>query len=326
MKSSEKITVVIAVKNREKAVLRTLDSIARQTLLPARVIVVDNGSTDGTVEAVSAWAVSHPEVFLTLADESAPGAAAARNRGLQLVDTPFVMFFDSDDTMMPDHLERIERFAELVPDADLIYFDRMEIDDNGWSRVLGSDDSDLLRAQILDCPFATIGFAAATDLVRRAGAWDAGLMRWNDYELGVRLVLECRKARKLAGDPRVRIARSPDSISSRSYHESAHDLECALDRIALALRRAGKLHEVAYVYGRRAALAALYGREKAYGESRRLLDSAFNQPPGGLKTLVALQLINLSVRLTGHGSSMIVRLMMRKKKPKQRRKNSLATE
>lgn len=326
MKRSDRITVVIAVKNREKEVLKTLDSIARQTLLPARIIAVDNGSTDATADSVTAWAGAHPEVPVTLASETAPGAAAARNCGLRLVDTPFVMFFDSDDVMLHDHLGRIERFIELVPDADLIYFDRVEIDDDGWTHVLGSDDSDLLRAQILDCPLATTGYVAETALVRQAGEWDEELMRWNDYELGVRLALECRKARKLAGDPRVRIARSRDSISGRSYHESAGDLERALDRIALALRRAGKLHEVAYVYGRRAALAAHYGREKAVDESRRLLDSVFDHPPGGMKTLVALQLINLAVRLTGHGSSMIARLVMRKKKPKQRRKNSLTTE
>ena len=55
------LTVVIPVRNRENLVIRCLDSVKRQTLRPLNVIVVDNGSTDGTWKAVEGWIARNAE-------------------------------------------------------------------------------------------------------------------------------------------------------------------------------------------------------------------------------------------------------------------------
>ena len=55
------LTVVIPVRNRENLVIRCLDSVKRQTLRPLNVIVVDNGSTDGTWKAVEGWIARYAE-------------------------------------------------------------------------------------------------------------------------------------------------------------------------------------------------------------------------------------------------------------------------
>ena len=54
------LTVVIPVRNRENLIIRCLDSVKRQTLRPLNVIVVDNGSTDGTWKALSLIHISEP--------------------------------------------------------------------------------------------------------------------------------------------------------------------------------------------------------------------------------------------------------------------------
>lgn len=319
MKQSEKISVVIPVLQRVRLVVRCLDSIAAQTMLPAQVIVVDNGSTDGTPQAVEEWAAGHNELPLKFLNCERKGASAARNTGLESVATDYVMFFDSDDVMLPGHIARVDEFLGIVPDLDIVYFDRGVRDDDHWTRVLGVNDSDPLRGHLLDCSLATTAYAARTDLVRRAGAWDEDLPRWNDYELGTRMLLEAKTVRKLAGEPSLLMYPQEDSITGKDYSHSAPALERALDLTAMALRKAGRLHHLKYVYARRSTLAALYAREGNAEGARRLLATALDNPPGGLGTLMTLQLINLSVRLSGHGGSALARMLMREKKPTERK-------
>lgn len=326
MNRADNITVVVPVRNRAELVCRTLDSIAGQTMTPARIIVVDNGSDDNTREIVEKWAAEHDGLDVMLIDEPKSGASAARNAGLAKVETEYVAFFDSDDVMMPKHLERVAEFMGILGDAELVFFDRAIREDEGWTQVKGSDDQDLLRGHLLHCSLSTTAYVANTELVRRAGGWDEELPRWNDYELGVRLLLEAKKVRKLAGEPTVTIFPQDDSISSGGFARSARDLERALDRVATDLRKAGKLHHVKYVYARRAILAALIAREGDTDEARRLLDAALNNPPGGLKTLMSLQIINMTVRVFGHGGAALAAMLIKEKKPRSRRKDSLAKE
>ena len=118
------VTVVVPVYNRASLALRTLDSIAAQQPCP-RLIVVDNNSTDCTFEAVSRWAeLRRSEEFpIEVTVETAKGAAAARQKGLTMVETPYVMFFDSDDEMLPGHIRRFVEAADSHPKADIIGWD-----------------------------------------------------------------------------------------------------------------------------------------------------------------------------------------------------------
>ena len=100
MMTENHASIVVPVYNRATAIVRCLDSIAMQRGVEAfSVIVVDNNSTDGSAAAVSAWHDAHSEIDLMQVTETRQGAAAARNKGLNMVTTPYVMFFDSDDEM-----------------------------------------------------------------------------------------------------------------------------------------------------------------------------------------------------------------------------------
>ena len=78
------ISIIIPVYNRASLVIRTLDSIAAQTLQPDRIIVVDNNSSDGSYDAVKRWMDAYSGTArCTLLTERKPGAAAARNKGLR---------------------------------------------------------------------------------------------------------------------------------------------------------------------------------------------------------------------------------------------------
>lgn len=96
-----KISIIIPTYNRRHLIGQTLDSILRQTLPPYEIIVVDDGSTDGTPEWLAQIYGSQVKVVRNLGK----GPGAARNMGFSLSTGDYIKFFDSDDWMSPNSLE-----------------------------------------------------------------------------------------------------------------------------------------------------------------------------------------------------------------------------
>ncbi|MFT3860238.1 glycosyltransferase family 2 protein [Micropruina sp.] len=102
------VTVVVPAHNVERYLPACLDSLLAQSVWPdCRVIVVDDGSTDATGAFADAYAARHSSITVVHQPNAGPGAGAARNRGLDLADTEFVLFLDGDD-------ELTERAVELL--------------------------------------------------------------------------------------------------------------------------------------------------------------------------------------------------------------------
>jgi glycosyltransferase involved in cell wall biosynthesis len=95
------ISVVVPVFDRARSLARALASIAHQALPPREVIVVDDGSRDGSGEVAARAGVR----VLTHAENQ--GQVAARNTGVAAATQPWVAFLDSDDEWLPDHLEEL---------------------------------------------------------------------------------------------------------------------------------------------------------------------------------------------------------------------------
>lgn len=111
------ISVVIPVFNRERTIGRAIESALTQTRSPMEVVVVDDGSTDNTAAAVAAYR----EKVRYVHQENA-GAAAARNRGVELSNAPWVAFLDSDDYWFDDHLARMAEAIGHTEGAASFYF------------------------------------------------------------------------------------------------------------------------------------------------------------------------------------------------------------
>src|SRR5690606_27942020 len=93
------VTVVVPAFNAAPFLGVTLEALLTQTIVPEQIIVVDDGSTDGTAAIAEQMGVR-----LIRQDQKGPGAA--RNRGLELAQTEFVAFCDADDWYVPNKLER----------------------------------------------------------------------------------------------------------------------------------------------------------------------------------------------------------------------------
>ncbi|WP_160165774.1 CDP-glycerol glycerophosphotransferase family protein [Actinoplanes sp. OR16] len=97
---------MIPVYNVEDYLQETLDSVAAQTVFDkTHVILVDDGSTDSSYEIATAFAELHPNVTAIQQENAGPGVA--RNRAMDMAETPYIAFCDSDDLMPPGALERL---------------------------------------------------------------------------------------------------------------------------------------------------------------------------------------------------------------------------
>src|SRR5262245_30498803 len=95
-----KATVIIPCHNVEDYVVECLGSVCEQGAVVHHIYCVNNNSSDRTVEIIEAWQVEHPDVKLTLLDESKPSASAARNAPLAHVETEWIQFLDADDLLL----------------------------------------------------------------------------------------------------------------------------------------------------------------------------------------------------------------------------------
>ncbi|MDX5327067.1 MAG: glycosyltransferase [Bacteroidota bacterium] len=101
-------SVVIPVHNGSRFIHDALDSLDQQTMRDFEVILVDDGSTDDSLEIIQAWAHAKKDNKVTVISQSNLGLGAARNRGVEKASGTWLVFLDADDRWVPDKLERIE--------------------------------------------------------------------------------------------------------------------------------------------------------------------------------------------------------------------------
>ena len=112
--------------NRAKFICAAIDSVLAQTCDCYEIIVVDDGSTDGTASLLGPYLDR-----ITLVQQPNRGVAAARNHGIRLSRGEFVCFLDSDDLWMEDKLRQQLQFADAHPEYGLIATEITSFDEGG---------------------------------------------------------------------------------------------------------------------------------------------------------------------------------------------------
>lgn len=107
------ISVVIPLYNKENYIYRTITSVLNQSVLPAEIIVVDDGSTDCSANEVAK--INNSRVRLVRQKNA--GEGAARNRGIAEAKSEMVAFLDADDEWKPNFLLHIQRLYNNFPDC-----------------------------------------------------------------------------------------------------------------------------------------------------------------------------------------------------------------
>ena len=183
-----KLSIVVPVWNRAKMVRRTLDSIAASVHRGFELLIVDNGSTDDSLAVCERWAWEHRDdgFPIRVLTELQHGASIARNRGLQECRTEYIYFFDSDDLFSNDFIAKV--LPVLDGEVDVVCVPvRQEVNDCTKPRPFSACSDAYVH--VLNSMLSTQSMVLRADYLRRIGAWNENLTTWDDWELGVRVLL-----------------------------------------------------------------------------------------------------------------------------------------
>ena len=212
------VTIVIPVYNRATYLPRLFRSLQTVSYEGKRAILVDNGSEDGSWTLCQEFARS-ANFPVQVLQEPAQGASHARNAGLQACQTPWVYFFDSDDELSPDFLDKV---MPLCPGHDAVFLPTRMILPDGQARVRPFQPVFSASYQILSSMLNSPSMLLRTDWLRNLGGWDAQLSVWDDWELGIRVLLAQPRARWYDGEAFHSLYVHGNSITGPSM---SHNLE-----------------------------------------------------------------------------------------------------
>ena len=229
----EELTIVIPYFNREQFLPRTFRSLERSTRRAARLIFVDNGSQDGSRALCEDFARRHPEQDILLLSESRSGAAIARNTGLAEVKTPWTYFFDSDDELSPRFIEQMEQTLKehAEQNFDVIAFRTVMVHPDGSMTQRQSMFNEFATDQILMSQLVTQNLFVRTDFLRRIGGWNEQLREWDDWELGIRVLVGSGKVLWLRDCAYHRIYLHPDSLTGKNFLTTCRGIDVAMQSV-----------------------------------------------------------------------------------------------
>jgi glycosyltransferase involved in cell wall biosynthesis/SAM-dependent methyltransferase len=194
-----KVSVIIPVFNGQQFIGKAIDSVLHQTYLPAEIIVVDDGSTDGTADIVKGF--FHPVVKILYVSKKHGGASSARNLGILRSKSELLAFLDADDVWERDKLQRQVEVFQKTSDQTLgvVYCDYGNISPEGLelenfrgfvvdphvkgrvyekllsgNKIAGSDSAVLVRRECF----------------QRQGLFDEQLVTCEDWDMWLRIAKE----------------------------------------------------------------------------------------------------------------------------------------
>ncbi|WP_130649331.1 glycosyltransferase family 2 protein [Egicoccus halophilus] len=181
------VSVLVPTYNRVHLLTRALDSALRQTMADLEVLVVDDGSTDGTQPVVA----NHPDPRVRyLRQVPNQGVSAARNRGIRAARGDYLAFLDSDDEWFPDKLARqMRRFAALPASVAMVYAGVEDDDGLGNRRPRRATHQGDLHAQLLrrNVVHGTSSVVLRREVVATVGFFDESIPAIEDYEYWLRV-------------------------------------------------------------------------------------------------------------------------------------------
>ena len=289
------VSIIIPVYNRAKIVERTLLSVLDQSYRPLHLILVDNCSEDDTLRVLNDFKNRHEssDFKVTVLQEPVHTAGAARNRGFSAATGQWVLFFDSDDVMAPDLVEQYMRKQESCGGTPQVIITKARlVRADGSKCVLPFHKGDELANHLLHGMLATQRYAVRRDFFALTDGWNPSLPGWNDWEMGVRLLLaQPRVAYLEPAEPLVFINETGSaSITGTEFHSRQGQWEHVIDLMGQTIEVSSIDNKERYALlleYRKVVLAAHYRREGFNNLAEPLYREAF----GKLKRRRLLRLI-----------------------------------
>ena len=260
------VSIIIPCFDGEKLVAEAIQSALDQTYPNKEVIVIDDGSTDGSLDVIKSFGDQ-------IRWETGPnkGACAARNRGLKLARGAWIQFLDADDLLHADKLEK--QMPVCLREAPRIVYCGREV-----VPVEPSEDPrEFALVKIIDT--CTPVYQAST--LRAVGGYREGLSCAQDYELHLRLALDGASFARME-DVLVNKRRQASSVSSDST-KVLEQFRALWWEAHATMEKRGLLTDTRRraLAGRMAGAGRAYLRHGRPGEARACFADARRMDPGG---------------------------------------------
>lgn len=197
---SKMISVIIPLYNKETLISKTIQSVLSQSYSDYEVIVINDGSSDNSVNVVEAF---HSEKIRIISQKNA-GVSAARNRGIEEAQGEYVAFLDADDEWSPDYLENQMSLAHQFPECDVVAHSYVFCRNGAMvhPRLNGvpfSGDEGVLEnyfkvSCLSDPPISTISVMVKRCAIKKVGGFPVGIKSGEDLLVWARLALQFKIA------------------------------------------------------------------------------------------------------------------------------------
>jgi glycosyltransferase involved in cell wall biosynthesis len=223
------VTAIIPVHNGEAYIENAIASVAAQTVLPQQLVVIDDGSTDGSAEAIArAQSKYGAALDITVVRQDNAGQSAARNAAAALATGDLLAFLDQDDLWHDDHLSRLTAPFETRPSLGFCYSDFDEVDGDGnWvvRRYMEAHRIEHPRKTIMQWIRSDTMVLPSATVVRRSafehvGGFDPTLVGYEDDDLWIRLFRAGYTSHFVARSLTVFRVHSTSSSTRASFRES----------------------------------------------------------------------------------------------------------
>lgn len=256
--------MVIPTYNRRELVCRAIDSVLAQDLPVEDVIVVDDGSVDGTGQ----WLVERYAGRIRYLWQENAGVSAARNRGMAIARGRYITLLDSDDLWLPaktrlqaEWLERHPGYGMVVCDVTRVDRHEREIDVLQRRRIM-PEDGWALPWIIHDPVLVPASVMLRREVLDDVGGFDEALRTAEDLEFHLRVARAWRIG--VVAEPLVRAMRGHEGLSAlaTSYDDYLSVIEQALEAARGQVDEADRLRALAGAYASNARGLVLDGRWK----------------------------------------------------------------
>lgn len=232
--SRPKVSVIIPTFNRRELVVKAIDCVLAQTFPVEDIVVVDDGSTDGTAEALAQAYGDR----IRLVRQANAGVSAARNRGLEMARGEFISLLDSDDLWLPEKTERQVGFLEAHPGFGMVLCDIMQVDRDGHDiapihrRDFIPEDGPVLKWVLRQPALAPLSAMFRREVYETVGGFDVALRTAEDIDFHLRVAR--RWPIGVVSEELVRAMRGHDGLSAleRTYA----DYQLVVERFAAQCR------------------------------------------------------------------------------------------
>ncbi|MGE3332904.1 MAG: glycosyltransferase [Rhodospirillaceae bacterium] len=246
------VSTIIPAYNARRFIERALLSALSQNVPRAEVLVIDDGSTDGTREIVKTY---EPRGVRLICREERGGAAAARNTGLQAATGEYIAFLDADDEWLPAKINRQLAILNAHPQMTFVSCRATLIDENGvdtgdiYRGAAPASGIEGWRTLLAHPCVATPSVLARRSAIIAAGAFNKWLPVAEDQDLWIRLSLMGEIG--YIPETLVRVHSTPNSLSKAKIREQAdYVLPMVISYLERNRDRLGQ-HEIRRILGER---------------------------------------------------------------------------